>query len=63
MSLTPKQITIFRLIRDARMTHGISPTMQELANELGVSRVTVFEHIEALIKKGALNRDKNTARS
>ena len=45
------------------MTHGISPTMQELADELGVSRVTVFEHIEALIKKGALNRDKNKARS
>jgi repressor LexA len=37
--------------------------MQELANELGVSKVTVFEHIEALISKGALMRDKNKARS
>ena len=37
--------------------------MQELADELGVSKVTVFEHIEALIKKEALTRDKNKARS
>lgn len=63
MTLTPKQVEIFRLIRDARLTHGYSPTMQELADELGVSRVTVFEHIEALIKKGALTREKNKARS
>ncbi len=37
--------------------------MQELAQELGVSKVTVFEHVEALIKKGALRRKANKARS
>jgi repressor LexA len=37
--------------------------MQELADEIGVSKVTVFEHVEALIKKGALTRDANKARS
>jgi repressor LexA len=37
--------------------------MQELADELGVSKVTVFEHVEALIRKGALSRDPNKARS
>ena len=37
--------------------------MQELADELDVSKVTVFEHVEALIKKGALKRDPNKARS
>jgi repressor LexA len=37
--------------------------MQELADELGVSKVTVFEHVEALIKKGALVREPNKARS
>lgn len=45
------------------MTHGYSPTMQELADALGVSKVTVFEHIEALIEKNALTRNKNKARS
>ena len=63
MSLTPKQIEIFRLIRDARMTQGFSPTLQELAAQLGVSRVTVHEHVEQLIKKGALTRETNKARS
>ncbi|MBX3385265.1 MAG: transcriptional repressor LexA [Phycisphaeraceae bacterium] len=63
MNLTPKQLRILQLIRDSRIRHGYSPTMQELADEIGVSKVTVFEHVEALIKKGALIRDPNKARS
>ncbi|MFG0244406.1 MAG: transcriptional repressor LexA [Planctomycetota bacterium] len=63
MNLTPKQLRILKLIRDWRVRRGYSPTMQELADEIGVSKVTVFEHVEALIKKGALTRDANKARS
>jgi len=63
MNLTPKQLKILQLIRESRLTRGYSPTMQELADELGVSKVTVFEHVESLIKKGALKRDANKARS
>ncbi len=63
MNLTPKQLRILQLIRNHRIAHAYSPTMQELADELGVSKVTVFEHVEALIKKGALRREPNKARS
>ena len=63
MNLTPKQLKILQLIRDWRVRRGYSPTMQELADELDVSKVTVFEHVEALIKKNALVRDPNKARS
>lgn len=63
MNLTPKQLRILQLIRDSRVRRGYSPTMQELADEIGVSKVTVFEHVEALIKKGALIREANKARS
>ena len=63
MNLTPKQLRILQLIRDSRIRRGYSPTMQELADEIGVSKVTVFEHVEALIKKGALMREANKARS
>ncbi len=63
MNLTPKQLRILQLIRDWRIRRGFSPTMQELADEIGVSKVTVFEHVEALIKKGALVREPNKARS
>ena len=63
MNLTPKQLRILQLIRDWRVRRGYSPTMQELADEIGVSKVTVFEHVEALIKKSALVREPNKARS
>ena len=63
MNLTPKQLHILTRIRDIRLSRGYSPTMQELADELNVSKVTVFEHVEALIKKGALIRKANKARS
>jgi repressor LexA len=63
MNLTPRQLKILQLVRDSRIVRGYSPTMQELADELGISKVTVFEHVEALIDKGALKRDKNKARS
>lgn len=63
MNLTPKQLRILQLIRNHRLAHGVSPTLQELADELGVSKVTVFEHVETLIRKGALRRNANKARS
>jgi repressor LexA len=63
LNLTPKQLRILKMIRDTRVAYGYSPTMQELADEIGVSKVTVFEHVEALIRKGALKRDPNKARS
>ncbi len=61
--LTPKQMNILRLIRDYRISHGFSPTMQELADKLGVSKVTVFEHVNGLERKGLLRRLRHQARS
>jgi len=61
--LTPKQLKILSLIRDYQREHGYSPTMQELADQLGVSKVTVFEHVAVLEKKGLLRRTPHRARS
>jgi len=61
--LTPKQLRILTLIRDYQNKHGYSPTMQELADVLGVTKVTVFEHVGGLEKKGLLRRLKHRARS
>jgi repressor LexA len=63
MNLTPKQLRVLDFIRERRENHGYSPTMQEIADFIGVSKVTVFEHVEALVSKGALLRDPNKARS
>lgn len=61
--LTPRQLQILTFIRDSKHRNGYSPTMQEIADELGVSKVTVFEHVGALVKKGLLRRLPHKARS
>lgn len=62
-SLTPKQMRVLTYIRDYSHAKGYAPTMQELADEFDVSKVTVFEHISALQKKGFLKRSRHKARS
>ncbi len=61
--LTPRQLQILTRIRDYQRNHGYSPTMQELADELDITKVTVFEHVEALIAKNLLKRAAHKARS
>jgi repressor LexA len=61
--LTPKQLRVLTFIRDYSHARGYAPTMQELADEFGISKVTVFEHIGALQKKGYLKRARHKARS
>ncbi len=62
-TLTPRQLEILRAVRDGTRLNGYSPTMQELADQLGISKVTVFEHVNALVKKGLLRRLRHRARS
>lgn len=63
MFFTEKQLRILNFIRDFREQHGISPTLEEIARHFKVSKITVFEHVGALEKKGALRRARNMARS
>jgi SOS-response transcriptional repressor LexA len=63
MNYTPRQVKILRMISDYREVHGFSPTYFELAKQLDVSAITVFEHIEALERKGAVRRRRHEARS
>lgn len=63
MNLTPRQLDVIVAIRNYRHLHGYAPTMQELADQLGTSKVTIFEHVGALEKKRILRRDKHKARS
>jgi repressor LexA len=61
--LTPRQLQILTFIRNFRRKHGYSPTMQELADHLGITKVTVFEHVGALERKRLLRRLPHKARS
>ena len=61
--LTPRKMQILTRIRDYNRSHGYSPTMQELADELHLSKVTVFEHVSALVRARLLVRAPYKARS
>jgi len=63
VNYTPKQLHILRLIQQYQQRHNYSPTYAELAEELKVSTITVFEHLEALERKGAIRRRRHEARS
>jgi len=63
-SITPRQMEILRYIRDFRKSRGYSPTFQEIGDHLDLTKVTVFEHVGALTKKGFLERgSRHKARS
>ena len=63
MNLTPRQLDVVVALRNYRHLNGYAPTMQELADNLGTSKVTIFEHVSALRKKGIVRCDKHKARS
>ena len=54
--LTRRQSEILAYIRDYVAQQGISPTLEEIANGFGVSRVTIFGHVGELEDKGFLKR-------
>jgi len=61
--LTPRQLQLLRAIRSFRASRYYSPTIAELASELGVSRSTAFQHITELQKKNLLRACPGRARS
>ena len=63
LMLTEKQINVLRFFRDYRKEHGIAPTLEEAAEALGVSKITIHEHLNQLTRKGAIHRDKAKARA
>jgi repressor LexA len=60
---TERQLKILNFIRGFILENGYSPTLEEIARNFEISRVTAHEHIKALEKKGALHKVPNHARS
>jgi len=63
MDVTPRQIELLKALAAFERSRCYSATMQELADELGVRRSTVFEHITALRQKGLVVASRGKARS
>jgi repressor LexA len=63
MNYTPKQLQIMKFIQEYRRTTGTSPTLEEIGKQLGIHRVTVHQHVGALVKKGAVQKLAQRSRS
>ena len=65
MSLTPRQRQVLDVIRDLIRAKGYSPTYQEIGDAMGgLSKTSVFEHVNALVEKGFVERgDPHQARN
>jgi len=63
MFLTEKQLAVLTFIKDFLADKGVSPTLDEMSQYFSVSKVTVYEHVNALEKKGAIRKTPNMARS
>lgn len=64
VKLTKKQTLILDFIGDYLSTRGAAPTYREIMSALGLSSVSaVAEHIDNLVKKGALKKVPGAARS
>jgi repressor LexA len=63
MYFTEKQLRIMEFIQQFRAERGISPTLEEIAKHFGVTKITIYEHINQLERKGAIKREKFRARS
>lgn len=60
---TRKQKAVLEFIRRYQREEGLSPTLEEIGEELGVTRVTAFQHVKSLEKKGAIRTKPLLSRS
>jgi repressor LexA len=54
--LTKRQHEILSFYRSYTTEHGLSPTLEEVAQNFGVNKVTIFGHVAELERKGILSR-------
>lgn len=54
--LTRRQRQILDFYTEYGETHGISPTLEEVAQNFGLNKVTVFGHVAELERKGMIER-------
>jgi len=63
MNLTPKQLRVLDFIRRFRNAQECSPTLQEIADNFGVSKITALQYLRALERQGAIRRSRYQTRS
>ncbi len=54
--MTPKQLEVLRYVEDSTQRKGYSPTLQEIADHLKITKVTVLSHLRQLEKAHHVKR-------
>ena len=54
--MTPKQLEVLRYLEDFTQRSGYSPTLQEVADHLKITKVTVLSHLRQLEKARHIKR-------
>jgi len=62
-NVTPKQLRVVRHIAEFIERHGCSPTLDEIAEALGVTKSTVQQYLQALEERGIISRARYSHRS
>jgi len=56
LPLTRRQRDILEFVRSYQNEHQISPTLEEIAQNFGLNKVTIFGHVSELERKGVIAR-------
>jgi repressor LexA len=62
-TITEPQARTLRVICELIETSGLPPTVQELADTLGISHASAHEQVAQLVRKGYLRKEPRKARS
>lgn len=63
-NLTPRQLQVYKFIRDKIRGRGYGPTVREIAAEFDINSPNgVVCHLKALVKKGMISREPNMSRA
>jgi SOS-response transcriptional repressor LexA len=57
-NLSPRQSDTLEAIRAYRHRTGMSPRLQDLQDALGISKISIYEHLCALESKKAIRRSR-----
>ncbi len=63
MGYTKRQRDMMEFIALFQRQNGVPPTLEEIGQNFKISRVTAFQHVNSLCKRGALARRRKEARA
>ena len=62
ITYTPKQVELLKFIKSFIEKNEFAPTYSEIGDNFHITSVSAWENVNALIKKGAVNRKKYDSR-